>query len=171
MRNTFNNHIRYFSLRGNLLGTVRPKVLQCLMHGPSFLSKGMAYFLIFSVCLGLNTLKADTYHDNQHLQFWLNTLKQSPFVLLQKNAARQLGLMGDMRAKPELEYQAMNHPSHEVRAEALYALGRMGSMGSMTLLQQALNRETHPEAQKQAQLALDILEKRRDYIEQLKQKD
>ncbi|HMQ09912.1 MAG TPA: HEAT repeat domain-containing protein [Oligoflexia bacterium] len=145
MKNTFNKHIKRSSL-----------------------SKGMT-FLVLTLCIGFSQLRANTYHDNQHLQFWLSTLKQSPFILLQKNAARQLGLMGDMRAKSELEYQAINHPSHEVRAEALYALGRMGSMGSMAVLQRALNKETHPEAQKQAQLALDILEKRRDYIEQLKE--
>ena len=147
MKNTFNKHIKCFLRSLN----------------------GKAQLVIVMLCFGLTSIQADTYHDDQHFQFWLNTLKQSPFVLLQKNAARQLGLMGDMRAKVELEYQAMNHASHEVRAEALYALGHMGSMSSMALLQQALNRETHPEAQKQARLALDILEKRRDYIEQLKE--
>lgn len=108
--------------------------------------------------------QAETRHDAQHLEFWLNAVKNSTFVVVQKNAARQLGYMGDQRAKVELEYQGMHNPSHEVRGEALYALGVMGSMESLGLLKRALAQDSHPEAQKNARRAIRILIKRRDYI-------
>jgi hypothetical protein len=105
--------------------------------------------------------------QDEHAAYWVGTLKTHPLKLIRKNAARQLGKLGNKEAVPAL-CDALKDAFPGVQVEAAKALGLLGDERAFGPLHAVLNSSGDRELRRAAN---DAVEKIKAYQEFLKGKE
>ncbi len=99
-------------------------------------------FVLASILISTNVLsQTSTPTPDEHIQYWITTVQGHSYVLVRKNAARELGTLADRRAVPAL-LKALRDQSYEVRQEATKALGFLGDEQALGRLQEASQKDS-----------------------------
>ena len=118
---------------------------------------------IVLVCLSLRAFSATgVTYDAEHLQYWMRTLKSHNLESIRKSAAKMLGIMGDRRALAGL-LEGLKDPSAEVRKETVLSLGNMVDERALPALENVYDRDPDPEVRKQSQIAIQRIQKRKEF--------
>ena len=101
-------------------------------------------------------------YDAEHLQYWMRTLKSHNLESIRKSAAKMRRIMGDRRGLAGLP-EGLKDPSAEVRKETVLSLGNMVDERALPALENVYDRDPDPEVRKQSQIAIQRIQKRKEF--------
>lgn len=107
--------------------------------------------------------------EDPHVNYWIQTLASHPLKMIRKNAARQLGSIGNPSSLPALA-QALKDPFYGVRQESARSLGLLGDERALSPLFEAQQKDTDATVKHAARDAIERIKARQDYQKKKEEK-
>lgn len=121
-------------------------------------------YTAFVILLLAFSVQAKTIHDEEHVQYWTQTLETHALVFVRKNAARNLGKIGDLQALPSL-IKALEDKAHEVRLEAAKSLGLLGDESAIPVLEDTAQNDQDRQVRRRARWSIQKIRAHQEFIQ------